>query len=303
MKRRIRKAVFPVAGLGTRFLPATKASPKEMLPVVDKPLVQYAVEEAIAAGIDTMIFITGRNKNSILDHFDKAYELEAELEARGKQATLEVVRDVVPAQVNCVYIRQPEALGLGHAVLCARPAVGEEPFAVILADDLIDGPDGGGTSQMVAQFERYQCSLLGVERVPETETHHYGIIDPLPFAGRLHNLDGIVEKPKPEAAPSNLAVVGRYILTPRIFEMLATTSRGAGNEIQLTDGIAALLREEQVLAYEFTGKRYDCGNKLGYLIATIEYGLKHEELGDQFRDYLRTLGQDLDNPDGSTSSR
>jgi UTP--glucose-1-phosphate uridylyltransferase len=289
MKRKIRKAVFPVAGLGTRFLPATKASPKEMLPIVDKPLIQYAVEEAVAAGIDTLIFIIGRTKNAIADHFDKAYELEAELEARKKTALLEVVQGIVPPHVECVYIRQAEALGLGHAVLCAKSVVGEEAFSVLLADDLIDAPQGGALAQMVTHFHRYQCAMVGVERVPETETYNYGIVHPLPFANHLSNVDGIVEKPKPEDAPSNLAVVGRYILTPRIFELLENTTRGAGNEIQLTDAIAALLREEQVLAYEFDGQRYDCGSKLGYLKATIEYGLKHSELGDEFRNYLQSL--------------
>lgn len=289
MKRKIRKAVFPVAGLGTRFLPATKASPKEMLPIVDKPLIQYAVEEAVAAGVDTLIFIIGRTKNAIADHFDKAYELEAELEARKKTALLEVVQGIVPPHVECVYIRQAEALGLGHAVLCAKSVVGEEAFSVLLADDLIDAPQGGALAQMVSHFHRYQCSMVGVEKVPETETYSYGIVHPLPFANHLSNVDSIVEKPKPEDAPSNLAVVGRYILTPRIFELLEKTSRGAGNEIQLTDAIAALLREEQVLAYEFDGQRYDCGSKLGYLKATIEYGLKHRELGDEFRQYLQAL--------------
>jgi UTP--glucose-1-phosphate uridylyltransferase len=293
VKRKIRKAVFPVAGLGTRFLPATKANPKEMLPIVDKPLIQYAVEEAVAAGADTLIFITGRNKNSILDHFDKAYELEAELEAKGKQEMLKLVRGIMPPKVSCVYIRQPEALGLGHAVLCASPVVGQEPFAVLLADDLIDAPDGGALAQMAAHFHKYQCSLLGVERVPKAETHKYGIVKPLPFAESLSNVDEIVEKPKPADAPSNLAVVGRYMLTPRIFELLENTPRGAGNEIQLTDAIAALLLEEQVLAYEFKGRRYDCGNKLGYLQATIDYGLKHAELGNQFHAYLCSLSHEL----------
>lgn len=289
MKRKIRKAVFPVAGLGTRFLPATKASPKEMLPIVDKPLIQYAVEEAVAAGVDTLIFIIGRTKNAIADHFDKAYELEAELEARNKTGLLKVVQGIVPSHVECVYIRQAEALGLGHAVLCAKSVVGEEAFSVLLADDLIDAPRGGAMAQMVTHFHRYQCSMVGVEKVPETETYNYGIVHPLPFANHLSNVDGIVEKPKPEDAPSNLAVVGRYILTPRIFDLLEKTSRGAGNEIQLTDAIADLLKEEQVLAYEFDGQRYDCGSKLGYLKATIEYGLKHHELGDEFRDYLQSL--------------
>ncbi|MCP5158405.1 MAG: UTP--glucose-1-phosphate uridylyltransferase GalU [Gammaproteobacteria bacterium] len=292
MKRQVRKAVFPVAGLGTRFLPATKASPKEMLPIVDKPLIQYAVEEAVAAGVDTLIFIIGRTKNAIADHFDKAYELEAELEARHKTDLLKVVRGIVPNGVECVYIRQAEALGLGHAVLCARPAVGEEPFAVILADDLIEESrqEGGVMSQMTRHFNKYQCSILGVERVPITESDKYGIVHPLPFATRLSNVDGIIEKPKPEKAPSDLAVVGRYILTSRIFDLLTNIPRGAGNEIQLTDGIAALLNEEQVLAYEFTGRRHDCGNKLGYLVATVEYGLRHPELGEQFQAYLQSYG-------------
>ena len=297
MKRQVRKAVFPVAGLGTRFLPATKASPKEMLPIVDKPLIQYAVEEAVAAGVETLVFIIGRTKNAIADHFDKAYELEVELEARGKNDLLKIVRNIVPPRVECVYVRQAEALGLGHAVLCARPVVGEEPFAVILADDLIeeDAQEGGALTQMTRQFNKYQCSILGVERVPQSETNKYGIVHPLPFANRLSNVDGIVEKPKPENAPSNLAVVGRYILTSRIFDLLQNTPRGAGNEIQLTDGIAALLHEEQVLAYEFSGRRHDCGSKLGYLEATIEYGLRHPELGDRFRAYLRALSGQLDN--------
>lgn len=286
MKRKITKAVFPVAGLGTRFLPATKASPKEMLPIVDKPLIQYAVEEAVAAGVDTLVFIIGRTKNAIADHFDTAYELEEELRKRGKNDLLEVVQGIVPPHVACVYIRQAEALGLGHAVLCARPVVGEQPFAVLLADDLVDAPVGA-LAQMVEHFNKYQCSILGVERVPEDQTHKYGIVQTLPFARRLGNLESIVEKPQPADAPSNLGVVGRYILTPRIFELLENTPRGAGNEIQLTDAIASLLREEQVLAYEFEGQRYDCGAKLGYLIATVEYGLKHPELGDRFRAYLR----------------
>ena len=296
MKRRVRKAVFPVAGLGTRFLPATKANPKEMLPIVDKPLIQYAVEEAVAAGVDTLIFITGRTKNSIMDHFDKAYELEVELEVRNKHDLLKLVHDVVPSGVNCVYMRQPEALGLGHAVFCASAVVGDEPFAVLLADDLIDAPGGGALAQMSAHFHKYQCSILGVERVPQEETYKYGIVHPLPFAQSLSNVESMVEKPKPAEAPSNLAIVGRYILTPRIFDLLAKTPKGAGNEIQLTDGIAALIQEEQVLAYEFEGRRYDCGNKLGYLIATIEYGLKHAELGNDFRDYLQSLGLKLIEP-------
>jgi UTP--glucose-1-phosphate uridylyltransferase len=293
VKRKVHMAVFPVAGLGTRFLPATKASPKEMLPIVDKPLIQYAVEEAVAAGVNTLVFIIGRTKNAIADHFDKAYELEAELEARGKKDLLQVVQGIVPHHVHCVYIRQAEALGLGHAVLCAKPVVGEQPFAVLLADDLIENGQDGALKQMADHFDKYQCSILGVERIPESETQKYGVIKPLSFAQRLSNLDGIVEKPKPQDAPSNLAVVGRYILTPRIFDLLERTPRGAGNEIQLTDGIAALLQEEQVLAYEFEGRRYDCGSKLGYLKATIEYGLRHEELGEAFRTYLQSLTRDM----------
>lgn len=286
MTQRVRKAVFPVAGLGTRFLPATKASPKEMLPVVDKPLIQYAAEEAVAAGIETLVFVTGRTKRAIEDHFDKAYELETELGGRGKEALLATVKEVVPDQVDCIFVRQREALGLGHAVLTARAVIGDEPFAVLLADDMVDDDASGVLSQMTRQFEQHQCSVIGVERVPEDQTHRYGIVKPSPFAERLSNVDEIVEKPKPEDAPSNLAVVGRYILTPRIFELLATTRRGAGNEIQLTDAIADLLAHEKVLAYEFEGRRYDCGSKLGYLVATVEYGLKHPELGDDFRAYL-----------------
>ncbi len=301
MKRKIRKAVFPVAGLGTRFLPATKASPKEMLPIVDKPLIQYAVEEAVAAGVDTLIFIIGRTKNAIADHFDKAYELEAELAARGKTDMLKAVQDIMPAHVSCVYVRQAEALGLGHAVLCARPVVGEEPFAVLLADDLIDAANGGVLAQMATHFERYQCSMLGVRKVQREELGKYGIIRPLSFASRLSNVEGIVEKPAPENAPSDLAVTGRYILTPRIFDLLAHTPRGANNEIQLTDAIAALLKEEQVLAFEYQGRRYDCGNKLEYLIATVEYGLKHTELRDDFKAYLRTVADSADQLDETSN--
>lgn len=287
--KKIRKVVFPVAGLGTRFLPATKASPKEMLPVVDKPLIQYAVEEAIEAGMDQMIFVTGRTKNSIMDHFDKAYELEAELEAKQKTEMLDMIKSILPSHVSCVYIRQSEALGLGHAVLCALPAVEQEPFAVILADDLIDGGDRSCLSQMVEQYERYSSSVLGVEQVAEDETHKYGIVDSVPLEKSVHRIDGIIEKPSPEEAPSTLAVVGRYILTPDIFDMLKKTERGAGGEIQLTDAIAMLLKKKQVLAYEFNGTRYDCGSKLGYLQATVEYALKHNELKGTFKDYLANL--------------
>ncbi len=287
--KKIRKVVFPVAGLGTRFLPATKASPKEMLPVVDKPLIQYAVEEAIEAGMDQMIFVTGRTKNSIMDHFDKAYELEAELEAKQKTEMLNMIKSILPSHVSCVYIRQSEALGLGHAVLCALPAVENEPFAVILADDLIDGGKKSCLAQMVEQYERYSSSVLGVEQVGESETDKYGIVDSVPLEKNIHRVDGIVEKPSPEDAPSTLAVVGRYILTPEIFELLKKTERGAGGEIQLTDAIAMLLKKKQVLAYEFSGERYDCGNKLGYLQATVEHALKHDELKDSFKAYLSGL--------------
>ncbi|NNF51533.1 MAG: UTP--glucose-1-phosphate uridylyltransferase GalU [Gammaproteobacteria bacterium] len=287
MIRKVRKAVFPVAGLGTRFLPATKASPKEMLPIVDKPLIQYAAEEAVAAGIETLIFVTGRTKRAIEDHFDKAYELETELGGRGKEQLLSMVSNVVPDHVDCVFVRQREALGLGHAVLTARAVVGDEPFAVLLADDMVDDDADGVLSQMVTRFEEHHCSILGVERVPEDQTDKYGIVKASAFADRLSTIDQIVEKPKPAVAPSNLAVVGRYILTPGIFDLLTRTRRGAGNEIQLTDAIADLLNEEQVLAYEFEGRRFDCGSKLGYLIATVEYGLKHAELGEEFKSYLR----------------
>lgn len=289
MTKVIRKAVFPVAGLGTRFLPATKASPKEMLPVVDKPLIQYAVEEAVAAGIDVMVFITGRSKNAIMDHFDKAYELEKELESRAKHEILAMVRNILPTHVTCIYIRQAEALGLGHAVSCARAVIGNEPFAVLLADDLIDDDRTGCLSQMVRIFDRWQCSVLGIERVDPAETQNYGIVRTSPIEAGLDKVEEIVEKPKPENAPSNQAVVGRYILTPAIFDKLANVSRGAGGEIQLTDAIAMLLNEQSVLAYEFQGKRYDCGSKLGYLIATVEQGLKHPELRASFEAYLRNL--------------
>ncbi|MGR8941316.1 MAG: UTP--glucose-1-phosphate uridylyltransferase GalU [Gammaproteobacteria bacterium] len=293
MKQKITKAVFPVAGLGTRFLPATKSTAKEMLPIVDKPLVQYAVEEAIAAGIDTMIFVTGRTKNAIMDHFDKAYEMEKELEARNKTEILKSLRGILPAHVSCVFIRQSEALGLGHAVHCAKPVIGDEPFAVILPDDMIEDGTRGCMAQMVELFNQKQTSILGVERVHPSETGSYGIVKTGESSGSYSPIELIVEKPKPEDAPSNLAVVGRYILTPKIFEKLETTGRGAGGEIQLTDGIAALMADEQVLAYEFEGKRYDCGSKLGFLIATVEYGLLHPELKDGFLDYLKDLSKNL----------
>ena len=289
MSPRITKAVFPVAGLGTRFLPATKANPKEMLPIVDKPLIQYAAEEAIGAGITQLIFVTSSTKRAIEDHFDKNYELEAELAARDKQDLLKLVHDVLPKGVSCAYIRQPEALGLGHAVLCARPVVGNEPFAVILADDLIDDGEDGCLKQMCKVFAEYGCSLLGVEEVERSETDKYGIIKADPVAERISMARSIVEKPAPDKAPSTLGVVGRYILTPRIFHFLANLGAGKGGEIQLTDAIAGLMSEEKVLAYEFEGTRYDCGSKLGYLQATVEYALQHPELKDSFKDYLRTF--------------
>lgn len=286
--KRVTKAVFPVAGLGTRFLPATKASPKEMLPIVDKPLIQYAAEEAIAAGIDELIFVTGRNKRSIEDHFDKAYELETELAAKGKNGLLELVHNVLPNNVSCVYIRQSEPLGLGHAVLCAKQVVGLDPFAVILADDLISAQPSV-LQQMVELYDHYSCSVIGVQNVPREDTRSYGIVKGNPVGERLYKMDAIVEKPAPADAPSTMAVVGRYILTPRIFPLLEKVERGAGGEIQLTDGIAALLRYEAIYAYEFFGKRYDCGNKLGYLEATVEYALAHPELNSEFRAYLQAL--------------
>ncbi len=286
--KKITKAVFPVAGMGSRFLPATKASPKEMMPIVDKPLIQYAVEEAVAAGITDMVFITGRNKRAIEDHFDTAYEIEAELAARGKTELLRAVQEVIPKYVNCIYIRQSEPLGLGHAVLCAQPVVQDEPFAVILADDLIDG-DIPVIQQMMEVFQRYQCSVLGVQDVPREQTNQYGIVSSSKLEANVEQVHGMVEKPSPATAPSTLAVVGRYILTPRIFHHLARVQAGAGGEIQLTDGIAALLQEEKLLAYRFTGTRYDCGSKLGYLKATVAYGLKHPELRAEFAAYLATL--------------
>jgi UTP--glucose-1-phosphate uridylyltransferase len=288
--RKITKAVFPVAGLGTRFLPATKASPKEMLPIVDKPLIQYAVEEAAAAGITDMIFITGRNKRAIEDHFDKAYELETELALRSKSALLEVVQTATPRGINCIYIRQTEALGLGHAVLCAAPAVGDEPFAVLLADDLIDA-ERPVMAQMTDLAAREDSSVIGVMTVTPAETGSYGIVEAGAMSGGAAPIARIVEKPKPGTTPSTLAVVGRYVLTPRIFDHLRAIPAGAGGELQLTDAIARLLAGERVLAYAFEGRRYDCGNKLGYLEATVDYGLKHPELAADFAAFLRERGE------------
>ena len=286
MNMKVRKAVFPVAGLGTRFLPATKANPKEMLPVVDKPLIQYAAEEAVEAGIEELIFVTGRTKRSIPDHFDKAYELEAELEKGQKHEMLEMVRNILPPEVSCIYIRQAEPLGLGHAVLCAKPAIGEEPFAVLLADDLIDGRGTGCLTQMVDQFERFNSGVIAVQPVNPQETDRYGIVESKIIDTRVSKIHGIVEKPKPKVAPSNLGVVGRYVLPGEIMSILQQTPRGAGNEIQLTDAIASLLERQQVLAYEFDGQRYDCGSKLGYVQATVDFAAKHAEVGAHFRDWL-----------------
>lgn len=285
----IKKAVFPVAGLGIRFLPAAKAIPKEMLPVIDKPLIQFAAEEAVAAGIDVLIFIVGRNKNSIPDHFDKAFELETMLAGKNKHDMLNIVRNVLPAHVDCVYIRQAEAIGLGHAVLCAQSVVGDEPFAVLLPDDFIHAPGNGCLRQMIDIYNHNHCSVLGIEPVARETVNRYGIIDSIPVADRLSKINAIVEKPPVDQAPSNLAVVGRYILTPRIFDLLAQTKHGADNEIQLTDGIAKLLEEEVVLGHQFTGQRFDCGNKLGYLQATVEMALQHPELKQDFKIYLQDL--------------
>ncbi len=283
---RVTKAVFPVAGLGSRFLPATKASPKEMLPVVDKPLIQYAVEEAAAAGITDMIFVTGRNKRSIEDHFDKAHELESSLEAGGKRELLEMVRGVLPRGCTCVYIRQAEPLGLGHAVSCARAAVGDAPFAVLLADELFDG-EPGVTAQLVRRFGETGHSVLGVVDVPREHTSRYGIVSPAETGAPVSAIRAIVEKPNPADAPSTLAVMGRYVFTPTIFGRLEKVRPGKGGEIQLTDAIATLLQGETVEALRCTGHRYDCGSKLGYLQATVELGLKHPEVGEAFARYLR----------------
>ncbi len=286
----ITKAVFPVAGLGTRFLPATKASPKEMLNVVDKPLIQYAVEEAIESGITELIFITGRNKRSIEDHFDKAYELEAELEAKNKKTLLNMVRNIKPSHVNCVYVRQSEALGLGHAVLCAEKLIGNETFAVILADDLLTASQPV-LSQMIEAHKKYHASIVAVEKIWPEKSSSYGVVAGTEKANGLHLLSGIVEKPQPKDAPSNLGVVGRYILSPHIFNHIRQINVGSGGEYQLTDAIQSLLQEEDVLAYEFDGIRYDCGDKFGFLKATIQVAKLHPEFGVDFNKYLASLGQ------------
>jgi UTP--glucose-1-phosphate uridylyltransferase len=285
--KKIFKAVFPVAGLGTRFLPATKAMPKEMLTVVDKPLIQYAVEEAIAAGITELIFVTGRSKRAIEDHFDKAYELEIELENKKKKELLEIVRSVKPSHVDCVYVRQSEALGLGNAVLCAEKLVGNDPFAIILADDLLSAQTPV-LEQMIDVFNHYNTSVIGVEKITRDQSRSYGVISGKKLEKNLLKLDDIVEKPAPEDAPSNLGVVGRYILTPRIFSHIKNLKPGSGGEYQLTDAIQTLLEKEQVLAYQYEGIRYDCGSKLGYLKATVEFALRHPEVSEEFKSYLKS---------------
>jgi len=284
---KVRKAVFPVAGLGTRFLPATKASPKEMLPVVDKPLIQYAVEEAVAAGITELVFVTGRGKRAIEDHFDKSYEIEAELEARGKAQLLELVRSIKPANVDCFYVRQAEALGLGHAVLCAEKLVGDSPFAVILADDLLHS-EKPVMKQLVDTFNHYHSSVVGVETIPREASRSYGVVDGKEWEEDVIKLSGIVEKPAPDKAPSNLGVVGRYVLMPTIFKHIRALKPGAGGELQLTDALQSLLTEEQVLAYRYFGTRFDCGSKLGYLKATVEFALRHPEVRAEFEDFLQS---------------
>lgn len=286
---KVTKAIFPVAGLGTRFLPATKANPKEMLPIVDKPLIQYAVEEAIDAGVRELIFVTSSSKRAIEDHFDSNFELEASLIERGKHDLLEIVRGILPEGVSCAYIRQKSPQGLGHAVLCAKQLIMNEPFAVLLADDLIDGKDKPCLRQMAEVYAQNQASVIAVEKIPQTETRKYGVVDVASTKERVLSIRGIVEKPHPEKAPSNLGVVGRYILTPRIFTHLENTSQGSGGEIQLTDAIAKLLQEESAYALQFSGKRYDCGSKLGYLEATIAYALKHPELANDFKRCLQDL--------------
>jgi UTP--glucose-1-phosphate uridylyltransferase len=284
----VRKAIFPVAGLGTRSLPATKALPKEMLPIVDKPLIQYAVEEAYAAGVREMIFVTGRHKRAIEDHFDTTLELELALEKSGKSALLDIVRRIKPDDMECVYVRQPQALGLGHAVLCGRSCIGDEPFAVLLPDDLMIGTPPV-LAQMVQQYEERGGSVIAVQEVPAEHTRRYGIVGGTEIDARTMRIERMVEKPAPEVAPSRLGVAGRYVLTPRVFDEIANQTRGVGGEIQLTDGIAGLLRHEKVYAYRYEGKRYDCGSKEGFLQANVEMALAHPEVGAEFREYLRTL--------------
>ena len=293
MSQRIRKAVFPVAGLGTRFLPATKTVPKEMLPIIDKPLIQYAVDEAVEAGCDTLIFVTNRYKHAVADYFDKAYELEQKLERAGKTEQLELVRNVLPSHVRAVFVTQAEALGLGHAVLCAKPIIGDEPFAVLLPDDLIWNRGPGALAQMADAAQASGASQIAVQDVPREQTGSYGIVATEAFSGREGRISAIVEKPAPEIAPSNLAVVGRYVLSPRIFDLLESTTPGAGDEIQLTDAIAALLVEHPVHAYRFRGTRFDCGTHIGLIEATIRYALDHEKLSDAAQHLMQNALKEL----------
>lgn len=287
MKKKISKCVFPVAGLGASFLPATKASPKEMLPIVDKPLIQYAVEEAVEAGCTELIFITGRNKRSIEDHFDKAYELETELSYRNRNKLLEEIQGILPSNVTCLYIRQPETLGLGHAVLCAQAAIGNDPFALVLADDLIDAPKGV-LSQMMAVYQQTGHNVIGVTKVESQKIANYGVVEVESYQNYDY-IRRIVEKPKPEEAPSGVGVVGRYILSASIFDLLINLPRGVDNKIQLTDAIARLLIKQPVIGYNFEGRRYDCGHKLGYLEAVVAYGLKHSQVGTDFAQLLQQM--------------
>ena len=287
MTFQVKKAVFPVAGLGTRFLPATKTVPKEMLPVVDRPLIQYAVDEAIEAGIDTLVFVTNRYKHAVADYFDKAYELEQKLEKAGKSELLAMIRDVLPKHVRCVFVTQTEALGLGHAVLCAKSVIGNEPFAVLLPDDLIWSKGRGALGQMVDLAGKENASVISVQQVPQEQTSSYGIVSAPKFTGRFGAIEQIVEKPKPEIAPSNLAVVGRYVLSGAIFPILEKTRSGTGGEIQLTDAIAELLKQEKVLAYQFEGRRFDCGTRIGLIEATIQYALDHDDLAAEARAYMQ----------------
>ena len=291
--QRIRKAVFPVAGLGTRFLPATKTVPKEMLPVIDRPLIQYAVDEAIEAGCNTLVFVTNRYKHAVADYFDKAYELEQKLERSGKTEQLELVRSILPEGVRAVFVTQAEALGLGHAVLCAKPVIGDEPFAVLLPDDLIWNRGPGALKQMADVAERTGASVLATQNVAREKTGSYGIVATEDFSGRQGRITGIVEKPEPDVAPSTLAVVGRYVLSPRIFDLLEATKPGAGGEIQLTDAISALLAEQPVLAYRFQGTRFDCGTHIGLVEATIRYALDHEKISDAAREVMQKALSEL----------